>query len=679
VRLRYLHLPKLPPLEDITIRFGYEPVLGRAYAMHFVVGVNGTGKSRLLRALAEIFLCMERGIAIPFAVTLVYDFGPGDAYVEDMGNDESAKARLQLHHTICLHRTVEGQTTLIDFDYIPPEQQGEERDWEALSINDWIETPLLGYHVRNVMQGDVPPDSLLPKVLLAYTSGAIEEWEMLFASRRSESQDLLMTTFNNLEQEEARQQERPPKWDNVKELELKRKQAELYPSDTLYPSAEEEVDMGQEEVGHVSSMGIFVPPTAMKLAICAVVLKEAVEEFRQMRTVEDEQRFVERINLLREEGRRMSGLRGILNEIDWLWPVTIGLHIVFRPELLTRTQIEQLVRLYEASSSVVREPEPGMIRRLFFDLREQARDQNGMTIEALIRALTPPGNDEATAFDLFRQLLLLQQQGILEDITIVLRKRTLDDLILYDGLSDGEQVFLGRMAFFHLLKGTEDALILLDEPETHFNDFWKREMVDIIDSSLRDDPVEVLLSTHSSIALTDAFDTEIVLLYKEPTEGKVYVEEIEVNSFGASPIDIMRKMFHAPESVGQRAAEFLDLLLMVAVYHEQVQRVWAADKPSTTVEQLKATEAFIGLRDSISKRIPRALSRDENPAEGLDDLLLKMLRSVRRYTQWVTNRSEVNMIDALDALHERLGPGYYQFEFRRRLDALRRNSNAPSD
>ena len=56
MRLRYLHLQDLPPLQDVDIAFGHESLLGRALAIRFVVGVNGTGKTRLLQALTETFL-----------------------------------------------------------------------------------------------------------------------------------------------------------------------------------------------------------------------------------------------------------------------------------------------------------------------------------------------------------------------------------------------------------------------------------------------------------------------------------------------------------------------------------------------------------------------------------------------------------------------------------------------
>src|SRR5260370_19219747 len=199
-------------------------------------------------------------------------------------------------------------------------------------------------------------------------------------------------------------------------------------------------------------------------------------------------------------------------------------------------------------------PNGGSHPLVFYPRPERARNNSATAADALIKELPPASDDSITVFGMFQQLLQLQQQGILEDVTIALRKHTLKDLLIYDWLSDGEQVFIGRMAFFHLLHGTEDAFILLDEPETHFNDYWKRELVDIIDSSLRDDSIEVVLSTHSSIALSDAFTTEIVPLYKAPDGSIHVVDELSINSFGASPIDIMRKIFDAPESVGQRAA-----------------------------------------------------------------------------------------------------------------------------
>jgi len=166
------------------------------------------------------------------------------------------------------------------------------------------------------------------------------------------------------------------------------------------------------------------------------------------------------------------------------------------------------------------------------------------------------GGPESSPFDSFKTLLDLRRQGLLTDVQIAVRKADLDDILLFDELSDGEQVYLGRMALFHLLQGESDALLLLDEPEVHFNDKWKREIVDIIDEALKDHASDVLIATHSSITLTDVFNDEIILFRKR--EGRAEPVELRSSTFGADPSEVMIRLFGVPDSMGARALEWLD-------------------------------------------------------------------------------------------------------------------------
>lgn len=50
MRLRFFRLRNYPPLTDIAINFSAESPLRRQCQIHFVVGVNGTGKTHLLQA-----------------------------------------------------------------------------------------------------------------------------------------------------------------------------------------------------------------------------------------------------------------------------------------------------------------------------------------------------------------------------------------------------------------------------------------------------------------------------------------------------------------------------------------------------------------------------------------------------------------------------------------------------
>src|SRR3989442_15111271 len=78
MRLRYLHVRNYPPLEDVELSF-QKPILPeRECSIRFVVGVNGSGKTHLLQAVAEAFLAMARQRPTHFPVTLIYELGEGD-------------------------------------------------------------------------------------------------------------------------------------------------------------------------------------------------------------------------------------------------------------------------------------------------------------------------------------------------------------------------------------------------------------------------------------------------------------------------------------------------------------------------------------------------------------------------------------------------------------------------
>jgi len=129
--------------------------------------------------------------------------------------------------------------------------------------------------------------------------------------------------------------------------------------------------------------------------------------------------------------------------------------------------------------------------------------------------------------------------------------KELPPLLLLDWLSDGEQSFLGRMCLFSLLGKTE-SLILLDEPEVHFNDYWKRRIVELIDKVLRGRANHALITTHSSITLTDARREDILVLDR----GNVFTSSMfrpSIRTYAADPSDIIVSVFGAPQAAGAQS------------------------------------------------------------------------------------------------------------------------------
>jgi ABC-type cobalamin/Fe3+-siderophores transport system ATPase subunit len=120
-----------------------------------------------------------------------------------------------------------------------------------------------------------------------------------------------------------------------------------------------------------------------------------------------------------------------------------------------------------------------------------------------------------------------------------------DRLLLFADLSDGERAYLTRMALIHLL-GKRESLFLLDEPETHFNDDWKRNLVEQIEQTLAGSESEVILTTHASIVLTDAYPEEVILLTEDGQQSVPL-------TFAAEQNELLRSVFGADRSVGHRA------------------------------------------------------------------------------------------------------------------------------
>lgn len=641
MRLRYAHIQNLPPLDDVEIVFGHERALGRDCAIHFLVGVNGSGKSRLLLALAEILLGLEALRVPTFPVNLVYDVESGGA-----------------------------RYTVVLFHPGGPPSAAELKVFKATDTEGPAgELPKLHQRSDAVFRcagnelgsgGSTTIDEYLPRVLLVYSSGFDQPWEKLFRSVAARDDDLLSGETRPVDF----QVERPPGFRG-------RPDTERAAIESNAPNALPD----DEHVG--TRRGLFVSPSALRLSICTVAVAQWASEARELLSTEGaEEAFLRRVKQSRESGQRMAGLRGLLNEVDWLWPVTISLRVDVRSGKLFPRRRRQIAELARIATAVTREAEAdGAIRTLFFDLRAPAPGGGPApdTASAWLRVL---GGESAAPLQVFRELLAWQQDRVLSEVGMIFRKRNVDDLLLFDWLSDGERMFLGRMALFHLLKGYDDALLLLDEPETHFNDVWKREIVDIIDESIGEQASEVLITTHSSIALTDAFSEEMTVFVKNPETGRVFAEPAPVNSFGALPGEILRNVFGSQGTVGKRAADLLELVLFLAGRAGAVEGVWAAHDlfGALTPGQPFDSPEFEQLFNEAAQHRSLMLLAPDQQRKRLSAVLTWLQQLARAFDP---QKGPAQMTDALMALEERIGAGHYQFEIRRRLHALLTPEPAP--
>ena len=664
--LRFLHLPCFGPVRNAAVVFHQNDLLPRHGAINFVVGVNGTGKSSLLRAvfvaLHSLDHALESSEPLPFAFTLAYD----------ARHRPPARTVMLWHPGGAVRRA-----RLVLFDRVLP----PETDWPALARECSREALDPDTQIipgdRFVGSGDLREH--LPRQVLAYTSGDLEPWHQA-VERFYDPEDIEQLNPDVPE-------ERPRRWSLERELalpdatETESKEAPRRKRiDPLIPTA--------------LPRCLLLRPGETKLAALALVIWHTAAELKSVQT--DDDLATLRADLLeaRDSRRALTGGRRLLQEADWFRATHLSLTL--RREAFARDDLKCLLwNLYALADEVVQLPLGNQQAVISLgrqsgagNIGDLARHDFPETVpplvsahvgrvegaatgaEAVLRLFSPEGR----LWELFERLLLWQRAGLLEDTTVTVQRLSrirghdgeLDDVVIpYDSLSDGEQMLLGRMALLFLMHGLDGGLLLLDEPETHFNDVWKREIVDLVDDNvLKGTNAQVLVATHTSIALTDVFNEEVTLLKRDAASAQILALPLAARSFGASPVEIMREVFGAADSVGQRAREFMEMVLAVVGRPEEVAAVWK-ELDSPRVRDLRVLW-------HLAIHVVEALHLSGGDTEAMRDQVLHLLRELRRMALAEQGDGrEPQLAAAVEALENRLGAGFYQFELRRRLRALR--------
>ena len=605
MRLRYLHLPQCGPLIDTSVVFGREERIAqtlnlqRKGSLNFVVGVNGTGKSSLLRTIYGIYRSLNKREKPALPVTLAWDRTIG------------GKTR-----TTLLHYTNQktSQPFVATFKMVPA--SANRSDWAGISIalNQEKEHPLI--EGLDMSSGpEIFTDSLLisqlPKRLIAYTSGPADLWLQVDHPIYHPKQE--DDGFNQAEEE------RPQGWSLGREAEevqparisniLTRFALESGANRPYLPTSgavlpEEALDQVRQELVPLDELRkkvysnamlrkdglddsyFHINPHHLRYAGIAMALLQAEKELADHNQDIQREKLRDAFQQQRTNDDNSQDARRVLNKIDWFWPTHLSITYRDMDDRVNSKQHRELACLVALADEIVAQP-LDCVRAVFSlgpsdrigltdklqnafkgDIPDRALAVAAARVDncktgagAILRIFSEDDNVDSTPMDVFNRLRDWERSGLLKEITLTVKRISQtqspidqpDDLIVtYEQLSDGEQMFLGRMGLLSLLRGQDGSLLLFDEPETHFNDVWKREIVEMVDMGLLNNTaVNVIISTHTSIALTDAFAAEVTLL----ADGKA--TDVALPLFGADPGRLFLRVFGAKDMIGVRAAKLL--------------------------------------------------------------------------------------------------------------------------
>lgn len=555
MRLRYLHLAHYPPLTDLSVAFSprapwavFESSGETAgCAIHFVIGLNGSGKSHLLRAIAATFLALADQRLPTFPVSLVYELGHLGAsdhrtLIFDCPGEAHATSLWQAERWVFSDMS-DCETFGHAIDYLR-EVDGTRAEFGGAVFQ------------ARIMRGDYPqaaPDTL-PRAVLAYTSGSLSPWREVWQAP-VDGESLVLVTQD---EEYDATQERPVGWTDEDEK-------RVVTDGGRFDGSSSEASTVEESAGD----DLFRRPLLLETFTLTAALMAVALQYIQQRSVENQ----------------TTALDTLFAKTSWKHMV--GVRLRMRLDRVSNVPRALLARLHDAlyaAGEVIAEPHPVETwRSVYFDIEGKLQlpesepllapeRLNGFETQgqALLALLGEPGD---TAFERFATLLAWHDYGLLEDIELFIRRAdkpeqesitSLADtgVLRYSEFSDGERMVLGRWALFHLLAGQNDALLLLDEPETHFNDAWKREIVQVVDQAMGHDASQVLIATHSAIVLSDVFDDEVVLIRKD--EGRSIATSVDDPTFATDPSALMMSVFDADDSIGRRAQQRIETFMATA-------------------------------------------------------------------------------------------------------------------
>ena len=130
--------------------------------------------------------------------------------------------------------------------------------------------------------------------------------------------------------------------------------------------------------------------------------------------------------------------------------------------------------------------------------------------------------------------------------------------------SDGEHQFLHTMGICLMLKDRR-TLLLLDEPETHFNPGWRAKFIKVLNDSLKAGGTnnflkDVILTSHSPFIISDCLPNNVILFKRNNESYKIEAKsarEMNFNTYGTSVEIILDELFEYNQSIGDWANEEL--------------------------------------------------------------------------------------------------------------------------
>jgi energy-coupling factor transporter ATP-binding protein EcfA2 len=247
------------------------------------------------------------------------------------------------------------------------------------------------------------------------------------------------------------------------------------------------------------------------------------------------------------------------------------------------------------TEAVLEEPTTGQTRRAGhpYEDRTYYFDEGPRSgIHELARRL------EASGDNIYLALESLRTRGILRSVSFGLRGRNVEEVFLFEQLSEGEKQLLAVVGAVRLTN-QRDNLVLLDEPDTHLNPHWSWDYPGMLTEAFKAEQQQrstVLMATHDPVMISGMVKEQVLLAHTRTQEHPLFSRpHRNPRGQGVANILFSSEFFGLPSSLDKETQKLLDERLAISIKTELTAR----DKA-----RLKALNEQLEILPGVSERDP---------------------------------------------------------------------------
>jgi predicted ATPase len=208
---------------------------------------------------------------------------------------------------------------------------------------------------------------------------------------------------------------------------------------------------------------------------------------------------------------------------------------------------------------------------------------------------------------LFNALNSIQISDMLYDVKIKVKKEYVNGELSMGELSEGEKQLLTVLGMLKFTKD-EEALILLDEPDTHLNPMWKWKYLDYLSEVVnKHETTQIIFCTHDPLVIGGLKKNQVQIFKRDKNTGKTKIKRPSISPREMSVAKILTsELFGIPSLMSK---PFEDLLNEKRFLQAKLTRGDLSETDRVKFQRLKEYFDSVGFdEETIDSRYNRFLS-----------------------------------------------------------------------